>query len=91
MLEIPAGKLMLPFMLAAGASTQINKTRIAESVVIALIVGVIMTMAGKYIALPVLEDRLAHFIKEGEATRQKVEQLQEKLVAVQIEMARLKR
>mgnify|MGYP001581071566 CR=1 FL=1 len=78
----------LPFILAAGAPKQLDKTRIAEAVVIALIVGAIMAMAGKYIALPVLEDKLTRVIKDGEFTRDKVEKLQEKLVALQIEMAR---
>ncbi len=93
MLEIPAGKLMLPFMLAtaAGAANEVNKTRMAEAVIIGLIVSACVAMGGKYIALPVLEDRLATVIKDSEQTRAKVEQLQEKVVALQIEMARIKR
>ena len=92
MLEIPAGKLMLPFMLAtaAGAATEVNKTRMAEAVIIGLIVGAITFLGGKYVALPVLEDRLSTVIKDSEQTRHKVEQLQEKVVALQIEMARRK-
>ena len=95
MLEIPAGKIMLPFMLAATAGVvpapELNKTRMAEAVIIGLIVASGVALGGKYIALPVLEDWLATVIKDSEQTRLKVEQLQEKIVALQIEMARIKR
>lgn len=71
MLEIPAGKIMIPFMLAAGAGAaqEINKTRMTEAVIIGLVVGAITFAGGKYVALPVIEERLDNFIKDGQETR----------------------
>jgi hypothetical protein len=55
-----ATKLGLPFMLTAGASDKINKTRMMEAVIQALVIGALMAGAGYYVAFPVLQKQVEH-------------------------------
>jgi hypothetical protein len=55
-----ATKLGLPFMLTAGASERINKTRLVESVIIAAVSGAMISLAGYYVAFPVLQKQVEH-------------------------------
>ena len=57
MLEIPAAwKIAMPFMLATGAASALDKKRVGEAVIIGLMGGGITFMGGKYVALPVGEE-----------------------------------
>ncbi len=88
-----------PFLLMAGASQKINRTRILESVVTAVIIGSIVWWGGKYVALPVIEDRLDRVIvqvkeiqtemNERGMRRDARDALRDaKIVQLQIELAR---
>jgi len=56
---IPSG-FEIPFLIAgAMQKNEINKTRIVEAVITALVSGCVIAIAGKYIALPILEERVS--------------------------------
>jgi cell division protein FtsB len=69
MLEIAAVKVFsdaLPFMLMAGVGPQtVNKTRVVEAVITAIIVGVCVAYTGMYVALPVLTKEI-EYLHEGQ-------------------------
>ena len=68
MIEIPVlGKVGIPFMMAvvAGAApVKLDKTRVMEAVIIAIIAGTIIAMTGYYVALPVLQSEVAHIRRD---------------------------
>jgi hypothetical protein len=74
MLEIAAVKVFsdaMPFMLMAGVGPQtVNKTRVVEAVITAVVVGIIVAYAGMYVALPVIKEQIEQ-LKSGQTeTRQ---------------------
>ncbi len=56
----------VPFMLAAVGATpaQINKTRLIESFITAVVSGAVIALAGYLFAIPVLEEKLLQVRKE---------------------------
>lgn len=50
--------ISIPFLLAVNGDTKVNKTRVVEAVVIAIVVGAIMAYAGMYVALPVIKEQI---------------------------------
>lgn len=68
MLEIPTAVKMiagaLPFMVIADKPQYVNKTRVLEAVVIGLITGTMIALAGVLIALPVIKEQLGNLQKD---------------------------
>ena len=73
--------LGIPFLLATGASTHVNKTRLLGSVITAAVSGGLIAMAGYYVAFPVLQEQVAQMRREGLETRQLIRDLQTDLQA----------
>jgi len=65
-----ASKLGVPFMLAMGQSKDINKTRLIEAVIYALISGIVMSAMGYYIAFPVLQKEVATIQRDVASTNE---------------------
>jgi len=74
----------IPFLLATGASKQVNKTRIIESVITAAISGAIIAIAGFYYAFPVLQEQVLQMRREGLETRQLIRDIQSDLNAMSL-------
>lgn len=74
----------IPFLLATGASTQVNKTRLIESVITAVVSGGLIAMAGYYVAFPVLQEQVAQMRREGLETRQLIRDIQSDLQAMSL-------
>lgn len=82
MLEFAAGKVIssaLPFMVIASGPQTVNKTRVIEAVITALIVGVVVAYAGIYVALPVLQERLDTLKRDAQETRQLIRDIKQEL------------
>lgn len=71
----------IPFMLAMSSNNKVNKTRLIESVITALVSGWIIAMAGYYVAFPVLQEQVAQMRREGLETRQLIKDIQTDLQA----------
>jgi len=71
----------IPFMLAMSANNKVNKTRLIESVITALISGGLIAMAGYYVAFPVLQEQVAQMRREALETRQLIRDIQTDLQA----------
>jgi len=71
----------IPFLLATGASKQVNKTRIIESVITAAVSGGLIAWTGYVIAFPVLQEQVAQMRREGLETRQMIKEIQADLQA----------
>lgn len=74
----------IPFMLAMSANNKVNKTRLIESVITALISGGLIAMAGYYVAFPVLQEQVAQMRREGLETRQLIKDIQADLQAMSL-------
>lgn len=74
----------IPFMLAMSANNKVNKTRLIESVITAVISGGLIAMAGYYVAFPVLQEQVAQMRREGIETRQLIKDIQTDLQATSI-------
>lgn len=74
------------FMMAAGTSgsQQINKTRIIEAVIIAAII----SAAGYFIALPVLQEKTSQIQNAITEIKQDIKEMKQDLTKVQIEQAK---
>lgn len=68
-------------MLAMTANNNVNKTRLIESVITAVISGGLISMAGYYVAFPVLQEQVAQMRREGLETRQLIKDIQTDLQA----------
>lgn len=79
MLEIPAGAklavLAAPFMVTSNGTPKVNKTRILESIII----GVILSAGGYFIALPVLMEKV-------DTINRNIERLEKRVIAVEERM-----
>jgi len=71
----------IPFMLAMSANNKVNKTRLIESVITAVISGGLIAMAGYYVAVPVLQEQVSQMRREGLETRQLIRDIQADLQA----------
>ena len=71
----------MPFMLAMSANNKVNKTRLIESVITAIVSGSLIVMAGYYVAFPVLQEQVAQMRREGLETRQLIKDIQTDLQA----------
>lgn len=71
----------IPFMLAMSANNKVNKTRLIESVITAVISGALIAMAGYYVAFPVLQEQVSQMRREGLETRQLIRDIQADLQA----------
>lgn len=71
----------IPFMLAMSANNKVNKTRLIESVITAVISGALIAMAGYYVAFPVLQEQVLQMRREGIETRQLIRDIQNDLTA----------
>jgi len=60
----------IPFMLAAGSDPRINKTRMMEALIQALVIGAIVASAGYYIAFPVLQNEVANIRRDVSDTKE---------------------
>lgn len=74
----------IPFMLAMSANNKVNKTRLIESVITAVISGGLIAMAGYYVAFPVLQEQVAQMRREGIETRQLIRDIQIDLTAMSL-------
>lgn len=68
-------------MLAMSANNKVNKTRLIESVITAVISGALIAMAGYYVAFPVLQEQVLQMRREGIETRQLIRDIQNDLTA----------
>lgn len=68
-------------MLAMTANNKVNKTRLIESVITAVISGALIAMAGYYVAFPVLQEQVLQMRREGIETRQLIRDIQTDLTA----------
>lgn len=68
-------------MLAMTANNRVNKTRLIESVITAVISGALIAMAGYYVAFPVLQEQVLQMRREGIETRQLIRDIQNDLTA----------
>ena len=68
MLEIPGvNNLMsssIPFMLVAGSTPQVNRTRLIEAAITAVISGAVIALAGDFIAFPVLQEQVSQIRRD---------------------------
>lgn len=48
----------VPFMIAGAAGMSVNKTRLAESVITAVVSGGVIAVGGYFVALPVLQEQM---------------------------------
>lgn len=71
----------IPFMLAMSSNNKVNKTRLIESVITAVVSGSLIAMAGYYVAFPVLQEQVAQMRREGLETRQLIKDIQTDLQA----------
>lgn len=71
----------IPFMLAMSSNNKVNKTRLIESVITAVVSGGLIAMAGYYVAFPVLQEQVAQMRREGLETRQLIKDIQTDLQA----------
>ena len=71
----------IPFMLAMSSNNKVNKTRLIESVITALVSGGLISMAGYYVAFPVLQEQVSQMRREGLETRQLIKDIQTDLQA----------
>lgn len=71
----------IPFMLAMSANNKVNKTRLIESVITAVMSSGLIAMAGYYVAFPVLQEQVAQMRREGLETRQLIKDIQTDLQA----------
>jgi len=71
----------IPFMIASVANNKVNKTRLIESVITAVVSGALIAMAGYYVAFPVLQEQVAQMRREGLETRQLIRDIQVDLQA----------
>lgn len=71
-------------MLAMSANNKVNKTRLIESVITAVISGGLIAMAGYYVAFPVLQEQVAQMRREGIETRQLIRDIQIDLTAMSL-------
>jgi len=72
---VAAANHSIPFMLAVGATKEVNKTRIME----ALIIGAVIAAAGKFLALPVL-------IEQIESVNRNVSKLEQQITVVEAKL-----
>ncbi len=81
MIEIPATKFVLPFMMAVAGpaltGSEVNKMRVLEAVIIAVVSGFVIAMAGYYVAFPVMQEQVAQMRREGLETRQLIREIRE--------------
>ena len=81
MVEISVIKVLsdtLPFMLMATTTEQtINKTRVIEAIITAILVGVIVAYAGMYVALPVLKEQIDQLRVSQADTKQLIKDMRE--------------
>lgn len=68
-------------MLAMSSNNKVNKTRLIESVITALVSGGLISMAGYYVAFPVLQEQVSEMRREGLETRQLIKDIQTDLQA----------
>ena len=71
-------------MLAMTANNKVNKTRLIESVITAVISGALIAMAGYYVAFPVLQEQVLQMRREGIETRQLIRDIQNDLTAMSL-------
>lgn len=97
MLELTAGQVIssaIPFMVMTAGPQTVNKTRIIEAVITALVVGVVVAYAGVYVALPVLQERLDTMKRDAAETRQLIREIKEDLdqraLRRDVEMAKMR-
>lgn len=97
MLDLSAGNVIasaLPFMVMSAAPQTVNKTRVVEAVITAIIVGVIVAYAGMYVALPVIQERLDTLRRDSAETRQLIRdikmELEARAIQRDLEMAKMK-
>jgi hypothetical protein len=70
----------IPFMLMAGSPTavQINRTRVIEAGITAVITGMMISAAGYYVAFPVLQNQVSNIaFRQNEQNAQVLEILKE--------------
>ena len=69
---------VFPFLLAAGSDTRIDKTRMLEALIQAIIIGALVAAAGYYVAFPVLQKQVEYIAQRQEEQYQRlIGQLQE--------------
>lgn len=56
-----------PFMLAVGADPRVNKTRLLEAGIQAVVVGVLVAGLGYFVAFPVLQNQVANIAARQDA------------------------
>ena len=56
-----------PFMLAVGADPRVNKTRMFEAAIQAVVVGLIVAGLGYFVAFPVLQNQVANIAERQNA------------------------
>ena len=79
MLEISGVDSMvssMPFMLMVAGSPQVNKTRMWEAVISAVVSGAVIAAASYLYAFPVLQEQVAQMRRDGQETRQLIRDLQ---------------
>jgi len=81
MLEISVVKVLsdtLPFMLMATSTPQtVNKTRIIEAVITAVVVGICVAYTGMYVALPVLKEQIDQLRLAQTDTKQLIKEMRD--------------
>ncbi len=78
--------LSMPFMVAGVAGSaltggEINKMRVLEAVIIAVVSGFVIAMAGYYVAFPVMQEQVSQMRREGLETRQLIREVREEMNA----------
>lgn len=68
------------FMMAAANGPQtVNKTRILEAVITAIVVGVLVSYSAIYVALPVIKEQIDQLRNESKETRQLIKDIKQEL------------
>ena len=81
MIEVPLGKIGIPFLLAGMNGKEINKTRMMEAVITAIVSGGVIAMAGYYVAFPVLQEQVLQMRRESQDTRDLIKEIRVELEA----------
>ena len=71
--------MSIPFLLAVNGDPRVNKTRVIEAVVIAVVVGAIMAYAGMYVALPVIKEQIEHINRRQNEQMQYIRDIKQEL------------